>query len=69
MNTKDILDRELREGRFDENTVYAVHRGYLDHFNKFAAKTTCGRVSDYSVCISTQRHDALREFLEEQQAE
>ena len=63
------LNREIQEGKLDENTVYVVHGAYMDHFNKLASKLTCGRVSDYLICSNTQRHDALREFLEKRQTE
>jgi hypothetical protein len=61
--------RDVQEGRFDENTIYVVHAAYMDHFNKFASEMSCGWVSEYSVCIGTLRHNALREFLEKRQTE
>jgi hypothetical protein len=57
------LSRQITDGEFEDDTIYVVHPDYLTSFKQNAARISCGWLSDYIVCVSSQRHDAFRSFL------
>jgi hypothetical protein len=57
------LSRQITDGKFEDDTIYVVHPYYLDSFKQNASRISCGWLSDYVVCVSSQRHDAFRDFL------
>jgi hypothetical protein len=65
----DDLDREIKAGEIQNNTIYVVHSTHMNIFNTNAPQITCGRLSGYIVCVSSQQHSTFREVLERHKIE
>jgi hypothetical protein len=65
----DDLDREIKAGEIQNNTIYVVHSAHVNIFNTSVPNITCGHLSGYIVCVSSQRHNAFREVLERHKIE
>jgi hypothetical protein len=60
----DDLDRQIKAGEIQDHTIYVIHSAHVNIFNTNAPKVTCGHLSGYIVCVSSQRRGAFREALE-----
>jgi hypothetical protein len=63
------LHENIAEGRFENDTIYVIHRRYWDLLSAHIPQISCGQLSGNIVCISSQNHDAFRDFLEQQKIE
>jgi Family of unknown function (DUF6311) len=63
------LHEQIQAGKFADDTIYVVHSYYWDLVKPHLSKISCGRLSDYIACVSSRRHDAFRDVLEQHKLE
>ena len=59
------LHEKIRAGQFHNDTIYIVHHQSWDLFKTHISRLSCGQLSGNIVCVSAQKHNAFREFLEQ----
>jgi hypothetical protein len=63
------LHQKIKEGEFENDTIYVVHSQYLDRVSPHIPKIVCGRLSGYITCVSSLQDDTFRDVLEQHKLE
>ncbi|PTL79426.1 DUF6311 domain-containing protein [Vitiosangium sp. GDMCC 1.1324] len=58
------LQQEAERGQIQPDTVYVVHRSYLEPFLRHPESVVCGVLDGHAVCVSSAKESAFRQVLE-----
>jgi Family of unknown function (DUF6311) len=63
------LHDNVKEGKFESDTIYVIHNQYWDLVRPHIPKLVCGQLSDYITCVASLRSNVFRDFLEQHKFE